>query len=46
MVMANCKRSPDGFSTGLQGELGTGLRERERERERDGLLEETKETST
>ncbi len=43
MVMANCK-SPDGFSTGLQGELGTGLRERERER--DGLLEETKETST
>jgi hypothetical protein len=39
MVMANCK-SPDGFSTGLQGELGTGLRERERER--DGLLEETK----
>jgi len=39
--MANCK-SPDGFSTGLQGEMGTGLRERER----DGLLEETKETST
>jgi hypothetical protein len=34
MVMANCK-SPDGFSTDLQGELGTGLRER------DGVLEET-----
>jgi hypothetical protein len=33
MVMANCK-SPDGFSTGLQGEMGTGLRETQRERER------------
>jgi hypothetical protein len=30
----------------LQGKLGTGLNERERERERDGLMEETKETST